>query len=55
MGVGGEGGVLLPPARVQQHAVTVVLVHRLHLLVAALGQRLKNKIGVEQIKLLSKR
>ena len=50
MGVGGEGGVLLPPARVQQHAVPVILVHGLHLLVTALGQRLQKKLALKIIR-----
>ena len=37
VGVAGEALVLLPPAGVQQHAVAVVLVDRLHLLVPSLA------------------
>ena len=38
--VGGQRGVLLPPARIQQHAVPIVLVHWLHLFVAPLCKSL---------------
>ena len=41
VGVAGQAGVLLPPARVQQHAVGVILVNRPHLLAASLGRTLQ--------------
>ena len=40
VGVAGQTLVLLPATGVQQHAVTVVLVHGLHLLVAPLADGL---------------
>ena len=40
VGVAGQAVVLLPPAGVEQHAVSVVLVDRLDLLVAALVEGL---------------
>ena len=43
--VAGKALVLLPPTGVQQHAVAVVLVHRLHLLVPSLADGLLHLRG----------